>query len=362
MRSRGLFTLVVASANLLGISSGGYICANTPSRRHGYDQHVPLVRKNPIQTNMHQTGSSSSDERIPRPTAISGEVPVSPRNDDSNTNQDREERLVKLHRALQKMDQLMSLSNGESVPIRPFLSSLTKSVQVQKSSIHGMGLVATRNIKQGSLLCLYPAHAIGSEQDGFVWESSDDNQNAYFQNHAPSLSSFILCTDQPFFSRTSLLQTDDSLYIDVNPTIMDLKSTAWVSHFINDGSTVQNLSEEGILEYYQRSNAARNCIHIPFGPSPVLATIATRKIKKGDELLTTYGSLYWLGESRSMSGGEPVVDWTKVPSVKLEMQASALSLQTAVKGVDQVYASEIKLLSEFFGGNDFSGPGLCSAP
>ena len=35
-------------------------------------------------------------------------------------------------------------------------------------------------------------------------------------------------------------------------------------------------------------------MHIPFGPAPLMATVTTCKVKKGEELFTTYGGSYWL--------------------------------------------------------------------
>ena len=43
------------------------------------------------------------------------------------------------------------------------------------------------------------------------------------------------------------------------------------------------------LAYYHSSRLLKNCIHVPFGPCPVLALIATRNVLCGEELLTTYG-------------------------------------------------------------------------
>jgi hypothetical protein len=66
-------------------------------------------------------------------------------------------------------------------------------------------------------------------------------------------------------------------------------SVGFDSHRINDGATVLSNTESGALSYYRASRNAANCAHVPFGPSPLLATVTTRKVQRGEELLTTYG-------------------------------------------------------------------------
>lgn len=66
-------------------------------------------------------------------------------------------------------------------------------------------------------------------------------------------------------------------------------SNGFDGHRVNDGATIITNDEAGILAYYHASRLLKNCIHVPFGPCPVLALIATRNILCGEELLTTYG-------------------------------------------------------------------------
>lgn len=84
----------------------------------------------------------------------------------------------------------------------------------------------------------------------------------------------------------------ETLCIDVNPNRP--VSPPWLSHYINDGAIVQRNDEESVLKYYRDSNLAKNCVHIPFGPSPILATVTTKKVKKGEEFFTSYGCSYWI--------------------------------------------------------------------
>ena len=174
-----------------------------------------------------------------------------------------------------------------------------KNVRVQASSIPdaGLGLFATKNIKAGSIVSFYPAHALGFElEDGRqLWLSSNDDDRSHFAANPSSTSSYLHATDQPIFRRKSLLDDiDDSpIYLDANPNRKT--DELWVSHYINDGAIVQSNDQKGIEEYYRQTKQRKNSIHLPFGPSPVMATVATKKIKKGEEIFTSYGCVYWLG-------------------------------------------------------------------
>ena len=98
---------------------------------------------------------------------------------------------------------------------------------------------------------------------------------------------------------------------------------AWVSQMINDGATVQSNTEDGDLEYYEATKFAKNCIHIPFGPSPIMATVTTRKVKKGQEFFTTYGATYWLGVLLDIHGEDGV---GITPKVQAQVKETAVDL------------------------------------
>lgn len=85
-----------------------------------------------------------------------------------------------------------------------------------------------------------------------------------------------------------------------------------LSHLVNDGANMEASSssssssnnnnsatsgsaskEDSVVEYYRLSRTRRNCVHVPFGPAPLLAAVTTRKVTKGEELFTTYGGSFW---------------------------------------------------------------------
>ena len=220
-------------------------------------------------------------------------------------------------------------SNSNSNHLKQLYTKSTKMVEVKPSTIGptaGLGLFATKNIKSGTIISMYPAHTLGvelplssgSSKEIWVTASHSENDRIYFTNNPPSSASpYLHATDQPIFGRPSLLATkfpqlkDLPIYLDVNPNnhnhnhdeeeLQKSTTTIWVSQYINDGAIVETYDQNGIEMYYKQSTKRKNCIHIPFGPSPIMATITTRKIKKGEELFTSYGCVYWLGSLSSVS-------------------------------------------------------------
>jgi hypothetical protein len=207
----------------------------------------------------------------------------------------------------------------KSPVLKQFYSKLIKMVEIRDSSISeaGKGLFARKAIKANTIISFYPVHALGTNIDQPFTTSNDDDE-LYFRTTPTSQSLYLHCTDQPIFRRTSILANtvaeqsklssssstsksiaDDPLFLDVNPNrkLMD----GWVSHIINDGATMTMPvstttsrhpdTETSMLEYYQSSKLKKNCIHIPFGPSPIIATVTTKKIMKDEELFTTYGGV-----------------------------------------------------------------------
>lgn len=256
-----------------------------------------------------------------------------------------------LKAALSKMDKVQdpNFFNHYS-QLKSLNSQIVKSLEVKKSSIPGagLGLFATKNIKAGSIVSFYPAHTLGVEQkDEYVFVSNTDENRDYFEQHPPQLSSYLHATDQPIFNRRSILAAigpeikDEPLYLDVNPNLP--VSPAWVSHYINDGATLRENSVAGVEDYYQNSKATKNCIHVPFGPSPILATVATKKIKKGEELFTSYGCVYWIGVQYRNEESAPM---TK--KIQAEIRESAQDLFAAMNSVATRYQTATKTLDEIF--------------
>jgi hypothetical protein len=218
---------------------------------------------------------------------------------------------------------------------------------------------------------LYPAHALGYQlavplndnasdgsdyeqdeiQDLSMFLAGNDEDRKYFAQHPHGNSPYLHATDQPLFQRPSLLsplfdgeekEAPPPLYLDVNPNRNGQLNGAWTSHYINDGASLlgcETISEADVEQYYLQSSKSKNCIHIPFGPSPILATITTKKVKKGEELFTSYGVVYWLGAMEDEADADATPKMTE--KIHSQILDSAKDLQKAMEGCVLAYGQEI---------------------
>ena len=152
--------------------------------------------------------------------------------------------------------------------------------EVRPSSIHGLGVFATRNVEAFRYLTVYPC-------DGASWHpvigrfKMGDNgmcfgwpQNVSFLERHSYQQEIV----PPAGARAMAIYGDPLLHD--NPH--------FVGHMINDGATCK--SPERVEIYDTISNAKANCMFISsFG-----VIISLKPIKAGEELLTSYGSTYWL--------------------------------------------------------------------
>jgi hypothetical protein len=210
-----------------------------------------------------------------------------------------------------------------------------------------MGLFAKRNIKAGTIVSFFPCHGLGvdfedygssicvaldpTDQDFFLGEGKTCNYLHYLLGSRPLLSDNVAQVFQ-----------GDSLFIDVNPGRQYIPG--WLAHICNDGAIVHSNSEAGVLDYYHASRKAKNCVNIPFGPSPILATVTTKKVKKGEELLTSYGCSFWLEEI--VEEGEESTDITE--TIQAQVLETTKDLIAAMQSVRSTYSKEEMILQSAF--------------
>ncbi|KAL3915058.1 MAG: hypothetical protein SGARI_008275 [Bacillariaceae sp.] len=136
----------------------------------------------------------------------------------------------------------------------------------------------------------------------------------------------------------------ESLFVDVD-VANEEDAPGFCGHRINDGAIVETNDEQGILHYYRESRRLKNCVHVPFGPSPLLAIITTKKVKPGRELFTTYGCSYWL-DVLTEASGEEETDMTD--AIVAEARAVAMDVLQGMKSAALRHAKEAQELEEIF--------------
>ena len=176
-------------------------------------------------------------------------------------------------------------------PMFERLGEIVNATTAGPSPTAGTGLFAARDLPAGTLVALYPAHAIGRGEQNVFYDTNRD----YFKKQASSGS--LRPYRQSVLGDRSLFgvandQIEDPFFIDANPeqALVD----GWTAHLVNDAVMCDAGDEESVVRYYEASLARRNCLIVPVGPAPLMGYATTRDVEAGEELLTTYGAEYWV--------------------------------------------------------------------
>lgn len=200
----------------------------------------------------------------------------------------------------------------------------------------GRGVFATRPVKKGQVVTLYPCHMLCTRTDATWGQPMIIATRALSTGEAESL-----CDYGQFLSRTA----DGKVYQLIGDPSHPFEPHG-CGHMINDPHpaaeticTRPGSPEElwrAFLEYELRIKGAMNCVLEPFEGLGVLC-VATRDIAEGEEVLAPYGYEYWCKLE-----GPQMMDWFMAHSVKLrrerpgEYQAACKILR---RFIDQITSS-----------------------
>ena len=224
--------------------------------------------------------------------------------------------------------------------LRDLFQTCQELVEVDTSTIPdaGKGLFASQRISAGSILTFYPVNAMGVNfADGSSFVHSR-------QGHDHTTSAYImtLVGNRPIFGIDVENDFDGMGFVDADPSRQ--VTPAWQCHYINDGAIVAHNSPESVMEYYTASLKAQNAIFVPFGPSPLVAAVATQDIEKGQEIFTCYGRSYWLGLVE-----QDVELWSpRTEDIVLTEEKIANVLEEASDYIETKHAEEARGLYEAF--------------
>mmetsp|Transcript_70163 Transcript_70163/g.116552 ORF Transcript_70163/g.116552 Transcript_70163/m.116552 type:complete len:262 (-) Transcript_70163:101-886(-) len=167
-------------------------------------------------------------------------------------------------------------------------------VAARVSPTHGRGLFAMDDLPPRCVIALYPVDAIGRDDEAsgrFLRAASADDVAEFNKLERPAAYRLYL-------------ERETGLCVDANPTRP--QCDGWLAHLINDGCMCRTDAPDEVSDYLQASLSRQNCCFIPFGTAPLLAAVTTQPVRKGDELLTSYGVSYWVGD---MPNGMPNLEW-----------------------------------------------------
>lgn len=195
--------------------------------------------------------------------------------------------------------------------------SLSRCV-AQPSSIHGMGLFATRPIAAEDLITLYPGDALlawGEEFGGLPGPEGCALQAMYGQHVDASEQASPQCFLKKGNARDFEVVTGKRRSIVGDPSRR--ADPAYLGHIANDAAclVVGKYCDENELDIYKRaSSEGANAAHLILEGCHYV-TIATRDIEESEEILVSYGEGYWRGRGAHNSDTRSV-DNTENPKKK----------------------------------------------
>lgn len=170
--------------------------------------------------------------------------------------------------------------------VRYFMNETTtgittsKTIKVATSELGGQGVFATRNIPKGTLVTRYPTHMVELRQHHY-----------YTLAHST-------CDLHDLLERSKALRLQVPLAAGVTMVIRgdpQLYSEEACGHKVNDCSR-PNLSRS---QHAELEKIHCNCVwHHAVGASYIKTT---RRVKKGEELLVSYGWKYWCDQTARLA-------------------------------------------------------------
>lgn len=157
------------------------------------------------------------------------------------------------------------------------------NVILKDSEIHGKGVFASKDIKQGELITYYPAH--------YVLANIEDNEVLVPGEQVKSRGLKFNRTIKESYSA----ELTRYYYVCGDPRLKN--KTAFLGHMCNDGATHNCMENDDDAEDEYDKNVGRYCNAIikkkPLMPDLSVRVVSLKNIKEGEEILVPYGFNYW---------------------------------------------------------------------
>ena len=167
------------------------------------------------------------------------------------------------------------------------------NVYLKESEIHGQGCFAKHDIKCGELITLYPGDVIE------ITPNKDRHIDGHKTGVFPSerlYRKYGNITDKKHQNNDYAFMIDDVYKIFGDPIFND--NPNYMGHFINDKAKSDS-TEDSDKIYEKISLEYANCQIYPIENLHV-GILASKDIKKDEELFTTYGINYWKSHNKTL--------------------------------------------------------------
>ncbi len=157
--------------------------------------------------------------------------------------------------------------------------------EVRKSPKRGLGLFATKSLRSGEIITLYPADGVS------VYFDCDCGRRAAFVHTFPGMDAVM----EAVYSMDVPAVAGRKCNIVGNPN--DIDDPAYLGHMANDVAQLKTTASPQEITIYERvaekgANAVL-CIDREDRPTAALV-VARRNIQSGEEIFVSYGAHYWI--------------------------------------------------------------------
>ena len=175
---------------------------------------------------------------------------------------------------LKKYKDYFDLSNPINNEVN--IEDRNTTVRLDVSPIHRLGVFANRDINKDEIITNYPAHYIGKINDYSIYNINYELPKNY-KDYQFDCDCNIIIIGHPFIHG----------------------NMSWVGHIANDGykHNYKSNTKKNRNNYNKKTKEYNNSMFEQNMNDNIVSIIATKNIKKDDEILVSYGFNYWYNKN-----------------------------------------------------------------